>query len=176
MSPIVTTILVASNLGLIFLLMSVPLGLRTIRLSRVVAMDQQRLWQALWPLGSDASWSGEILSAEPLDGEGMARIMLSWEGRDGKPIERKSRFEDVVEGSRFSMIPRSTPRSGRIFARPLSLFPKAAARGSRLARPIAIAALPSWCSAISRCAENSPSCSAGRGPGDIARAAGSSIR
>lgn len=103
MSPIVTAILVASNLGLIFLLMSVPLGLRTIRLSRVVAMDRQRLWQALWPLGGDAGWSCEILSAEPLDGEGMARIMLSWEGRDGKPIERKSRFEDVIEGSRFSM-------------------------------------------------------------------------
>ncbi|TIW96451.1 MAG: site-2 protease family protein, partial [Mesorhizobium sp.] len=30
-------------------------------------------------------------------------ITLSWEGRDGKPIERKSRFEDVVEGNRFSM-------------------------------------------------------------------------
>ncbi|MER9297698.1 site-2 protease family protein [Mesorhizobium sp. M0621] len=103
MSPIVTAILVASNLGLIFLLMTVPLGLRTIRLTRVVAMDRQRLWQALWPLGSDAGWSGEILSAEAPDGEGVARIMLSWEGRDGKPIERKSRFEDIVEGSRFSM-------------------------------------------------------------------------
>jgi Zn-dependent protease len=102
-SPIVTVLLVAGNLGLIFLLMTAPLGLRTVRLSRVVAMDRQRLWQALWPLGSDAGWSGEILSAQPLDGQGTARIMLSWEGRDGQPIERKSRFEDVVEGSRFSM-------------------------------------------------------------------------
>lgn len=103
MSPIITALLVAGNLGLIFLLMTAPLGLRTVRLSRVVAMDRQRLWQALWPLGSDAGWSGEILSAEPLDGQGTARIMLSWEGRDGQPIERRSRFEDVVEGSRFSM-------------------------------------------------------------------------
>ncbi|MEO5758316.1 MAG: site-2 protease family protein [Mesorhizobium sp.] len=103
MSPIVTVILVASNLGLIFLLMTAPLGLRTVRLGRVVAMDRQRLWQALWPLGSDAGWSGEILSAEALDGDGMARVMLSWEGRDGQPIERISHFEGVVEGSRFSM-------------------------------------------------------------------------
>jgi len=102
-SPIITALLVAGNLGLIFLLMTAPLGLRTVRLSRVVAMDRQRLWQALWPLGSDAGWSGEILSAELLDGQGTARIMLSWEGRDGQPIERRSRFEDVVEGSRFSM-------------------------------------------------------------------------
>ena len=103
MSPIVTAILVASNLGLIFLLMTAPLGLRTVRVSRVIAMDRQRLWQALWPLGSDAGWSGEILSADPLDGEGVSRIMLSWEGRDGKPIERRARFEDIVEGSRFAM-------------------------------------------------------------------------
>ncbi|MGX9147482.1 site-2 protease family protein [Mesorhizobium sp. 128a] len=103
MSPIVTVLLVAGNLGLIFFLLTAPLGLRTVRLSRVVAMDRQRLWQALWPLGSDAGWSGEILSAQLLDGQGTARIMLSWEGRDGQPIERRSRFEDVVEGSRFSM-------------------------------------------------------------------------
>jgi Zn-dependent protease len=102
-SPIITAILVASNLGLIFLLMSVPLGLRTVRLSRLVPMDRQRLWQALWPLGADAGWSGEILSAEALDEEGMVRVMLSWEGRDGKPIERRSHLTDVVEGNSFSM-------------------------------------------------------------------------
>ncbi|MBN9222078.1 MAG: site-2 protease family protein [Mesorhizobium sp.] len=103
MSPIVTAILVASNLGLIFLLMTVPLGLRTVSVSRVIPADRQRLWQALWPLGCEAGWSGEILSAQPLDDEGVARIMLSWEGRDGKPIERRARFDDIVEGSRFSM-------------------------------------------------------------------------
>ncbi|WP_246683377.1 hypothetical protein [Mesorhizobium sp. B2-1-3A] len=81
MPPIVTAILLASNLGLIFLLMTAPLGLRTVRMSRLITVDRQRLWQALWPLGSDAGWSGEILSAGPLDGEGVSRIMLSREGR-----------------------------------------------------------------------------------------------
>ncbi|MDG4886380.1 MAG: site-2 protease family protein [Mesorhizobium sp.] len=103
MSVIATVTLVAGNLGLIFLLMTVPLGLRTVTVSRVIEADRNRLWQALWPLGSDAGWSGEILSVEPLDGEGTALIKLSWEGRDGRPIERKARFDDVVEGSRFSM-------------------------------------------------------------------------
>ncbi|MBZ9763402.1 hypothetical protein LB553_21325 [Mesorhizobium sp. CA8] len=41
--------LVAGNLGLIFLLMTVPLGLRTVTVSRVIKADRQRLWQALWP-------------------------------------------------------------------------------------------------------------------------------
>ncbi|MEI9401403.1 SRPBCC family protein [Mesorhizobium argentiipisi] len=103
MSVIVTVTLVAGNLGLIFLLMTVPLGLRTVTVSRVIKADRQRLWQALWPFGGDAGWSGEILSAEPLDGEGTALIRLSWEGRDGRPIDRKARFEEVSEGRRFSM-------------------------------------------------------------------------
>ncbi|MDX8538155.1 site-2 protease family protein [Mesorhizobium abyssinicae] len=103
MSPIVMAILLAGNLGLIFLLMTLPLGLRTVRVSRLVAADRHRLWQALWPFGSDAGWSGEIVSAEALDGQGVARIVLSWEGRDGQPIERKVVLEDVVEGGRFSM-------------------------------------------------------------------------
>ncbi|WP_245454752.1 site-2 protease family protein [Mesorhizobium sp. M3A.F.Ca.ET.080.04.2.1] len=103
MSVIVTVILVAGNLGLIFLLMSLPLGLCTVRVSRLVQADRHRLWQALWPLGRDAGWSGEILSAEAMDSEGAVRLRLSWEGRDGQPIERRARFEDVVEGSRFSM-------------------------------------------------------------------------
>ncbi|BCG93936.1 site-2 protease family protein [Mesorhizobium sp. 131-2-1] len=103
MSPIVMAILLAGNLGLIFLLMTAPLGLRTVTVSRLVAADRHRLWQALWPFGSDAGWSGEIVSAQALDGEGMVRIGLSWEGRDGQPIERKVALEDVVEASRFSM-------------------------------------------------------------------------
>ncbi|TIO47180.1 MAG: site-2 protease family protein [Mesorhizobium sp.] len=103
MSVIATVTLVAGNLGLIFLLMTVPLGLRTVTVSRVIGADRKRLWEALWPFGGDAGWSGEILSAELLDGEGTALIRLSWEGRDGLPIERKAQFQEVVEGSRFSM-------------------------------------------------------------------------
>ncbi|MEW6634513.1 MAG: site-2 protease family protein [Pseudomonadota bacterium] len=103
MSVIVTVLLVAGNLGLIFLLMTAPLGLRTVRASRVIAAERDRLWQALWPFGGDAGWSGEILSAQDLDGEGNALIRLSWEGRDGQPIERRARFADVAQGSRFSM-------------------------------------------------------------------------
>ncbi|WP_244478732.1 MULTISPECIES: site-2 protease family protein [unclassified Mesorhizobium] len=101
-SPLLTLGLVAGNLGLIFLLMTVPLGSRTVKLSRLVAADRMRLWQAKWPLGAHAGWSGEIVSATS-DGEGAARVFLSWEGRDGLPIERKIVLEDVNEGRRFAM-------------------------------------------------------------------------
>jgi Zn-dependent protease len=100
-SPIVVVILVAGNLGLIFVLMTVPLGMRTVRRSRLIRADRNRLWQALWPLGPDATWSGEILSVTGF--RGGARIVLSWEGRDGQPIQRKVALDDVTPGRRFSM-------------------------------------------------------------------------
>lgn len=101
MSPIVVVALVVCNLGLIFVLMTVPLGMRTVRQSRLIRADRDRLWQALWPLGRDAAWSGEVLSVTGF--RGGARISLSWEGRDGQPIQRKVAFGDVVQGRRFSM-------------------------------------------------------------------------
>ena len=103
-TPIVAVVLVALNLGLIFLLMAAPIGIRTVKSSRLVSADRDRVWNALWPFGSEAGWSGEYLRAERLDGDhGLARLQLSWEGRDGKPIERTVRLEDVVEGERFAL-------------------------------------------------------------------------
>lgn len=102
MSSTVIATLVVFNLGLIFLMLAAPLGMRTVRLTRLVAAPRDRLWQALLPLGRDAGWSGEILSAEPV-GVGEARLRLCWEGRDGAPIERRVVIEDVAEGERFSL-------------------------------------------------------------------------
>lgn len=101
-TPVVAGILVALNLGLIFLLFAVPLGVRTIRGSRVIAAGRARVWSALWPFGENAGWSGQRLKAEPHGEPGLVRIELGWEGRDGKPIEHVVRLEDVAEGRRFS--------------------------------------------------------------------------
>jgi Zn-dependent protease len=100
-SPIVVVALVVCNLGLIFVLMTMPLGMRTVRQSRLVRVDHDRLWEALWPLGRDAGWSGEIKSV--IGFRGGARITISWEGRDGQPIQRKVAFDEVVPGKHFSM-------------------------------------------------------------------------
>jgi len=96
------TILVLVNVGLIFFLMAAPLGLRTTRRSIIINAPRDRLWQALWPMGSDANWDGSLVSVEPADGSKM-RIALSWEGRDGKPIERLARFDNVDHGAGFEM-------------------------------------------------------------------------
>ncbi len=104
MTPLVTAVLVALNIGLIFLLLAAPVGVRTVRISRLISADRQRLWSALWPLGANAGWSGEYLQTEALaDDENLARLQLRWEGRDGKPIERTVRFEDVLDGESYAM-------------------------------------------------------------------------
>ncbi len=82
---------------------ALPLGVRTISMTRVVAADRRRVWAALWPLGEHAGWSGRQLGAEALDPSGLVRIRLGWEGRDGKPIEHVVRLDDVADGERFAM-------------------------------------------------------------------------
>jgi len=102
-SPLVVAVLAALNLGLIFVLMAVPLGKRTVRMSCVVKAPREKLWSALWPLGSDAGWSGEILSAEALAGDQAVRLKVSWSGRDGTPIQRDVALEEVEPGQAFAL-------------------------------------------------------------------------
>lgn len=97
-------LLVGANLVLIFVLLAAPLGIRTVTRSAVVRAPRSHLWNAVWPLGSEAGWSGEIIDAEPDAADpDQARITLSWEGRDGHAIERLVRLSDVIDGERFSM-------------------------------------------------------------------------
>lgn len=104
MSQLAISVLVAVNVGLIFLVLAAPLGVRTVRAKVSVAVPRDRVWQALWPFGIDAGWSGEIVEAEHVSGEyGQARVKIGWDDREGQPIERVLSLEDIVEGERFSM-------------------------------------------------------------------------
>jgi Zn-dependent protease len=102
LSPILVAVLAALNLLVIFLLLAAPLGVRTIVQTARIAAPRERLWSALWPLGENARWSGEVVSAEPVMGSpDKARVQLSWEGRDGRPIEKLLSLSEIVEGERF---------------------------------------------------------------------------
>ena len=72
--------LVAANLGLLFLLLAAPLGVRTVTFSRMIRAPRGHVWSALYPLGANAGWSDEIVGATLLgaDGDGVrtARLML----------------------------------------------------------------------------------------------------
>ena len=101
MSGAMIYILVGFNLGLIFTLMAAPIGVRTFSTTRTINASRQKLWNALWPLGSDAGWSGEIVQA--VGSSDQAWLELSYEGRDGKPINRHVRFDNVIDETRFTM-------------------------------------------------------------------------
>ncbi|MGB3501131.1 MAG: site-2 protease family protein [Mesorhizobium sp.] len=101
MSGWATALLVAINLGLIFFLMSAPLGIRSFTLRVRIRASRDKVWNALWPDGAEAGWSGQIIEARG-EGEGRFHLTLSWDGRDGRPIERVAVMEDVTEGERFT--------------------------------------------------------------------------
>lgn len=102
MSPLSIAILVAAYLFILFALMAAPVGRRTVTASVDIAAPRDRIWAAVWPLGADASWSGKILACAAT-GADTARMKLDWDDRDGQPIERTVRFEDVEPGKGYAL-------------------------------------------------------------------------
>jgi len=103
-SPLVAAALVAFNLLVIFLLLAAPLGRRTLIRRIHIDAPRERVWTALWPLGGEHGWSGEVRAAEPIAGSPeRVKLTLSWEGRDGRPIERQVHLSDVDPGRSFVM-------------------------------------------------------------------------
>lgn len=98
MSSLVSAgILLAINLGLLWLLMAAPLGLRTISYRRRFKTDPDTLWQAVHPLGSHADWSPSILASARVEGEyPHVRQSLTYPDRKGRPIVRLLRVMDAV--------------------------------------------------------------------------------
>lgn len=87
--------LLIANLGLIWLLMAAPLGVKTIRLRRTLHENPERVWQAIHPLGRDALWFPSLIDSavEPSTGRVVQR--LSHADRRGDPIRRTLELADV---------------------------------------------------------------------------------
>jgi len=100
-SAIAITLLIALNLGVIYLLIAAPMGVRTVCLRRTIDAPRQKLWDAVWLLGREVAWSGQVLDAQQIAAD-MVRLRTSWRGRDDRPIERTYRVFDVVPLERFS--------------------------------------------------------------------------
>ena len=52
------------NLGLIWLLLAIPLGRRTVTRTIETSAARARIWSALYPFGANAGWNGSIISSE----------------------------------------------------------------------------------------------------------------
>ncbi|MXN52158.1 hypothetical protein GR158_13620 [Shinella sp. AETb1-6] len=90
-------LLLAINLGLIWLLIAAPVGRRTLRLSRVVKASPSRLAGLVSPLGREADWHPAILSSEPLSAD-RVRQTFRYPDRRGEPITRTVSVREARDG------------------------------------------------------------------------------
>ncbi len=83
-------ILLAINMGLLWVLMAAPVGRRTIRCSRPFRVDIDTMWQAISPTGPSATWHHAVLSSRILPGaELRIEQTFSHLDRHGLPIVRR---------------------------------------------------------------------------------------
>lgn len=81
--------LIVLNLGLLWLLMAAPIGVRTLRLSRRFVARPDRIWSAVHPLGENATWHPSVIWSEAVAGDpNLARQAYDHLDRKGRPIER----------------------------------------------------------------------------------------
>lgn len=100
MTPVAA--LLVGTCFLLWLVMSAPVGRRTVRRQVAVRASTERLWQALYPFGAEFSWNGavtQVIRTGPVTG----RMVTSHSGRDGQPIERDFEIIDEVPGKRFTL-------------------------------------------------------------------------
>jgi Zn-dependent protease len=81
-------ILLIANLGLIWLLLAAPIGVRTIRMRRFFDVRPERIWDMVYPLGRDRLWFPSILSSEPGVEKGRVVQRFAHSDRRGNPISR----------------------------------------------------------------------------------------
>lgn len=87
--------LLVANLGLIWLLMAAPLGIKTIRLRRTLHERPDRVWQAIHPLGRDALWYPSLIDSAADPETGRVVQHLSHADRRGNPVSRTLELSDI---------------------------------------------------------------------------------
>ncbi|MCI5073757.1 site-2 protease family protein [Oricola sp.] len=100
---------VAGILGLLFFvvfllwfIMSAPIGTRTVRRTVRTSADPTRVWNALYPFGTDYDWDQgvtQVIETGPESG----REVTTYLGRDGLPVEKDFVVSDLEPGERFTM-------------------------------------------------------------------------
>ncbi|WP_411035389.1 hypothetical protein [Shinella sp. BYT-45] len=94
-------LLLAINLGLIWLLVAAPVGRRTLRLTRVFKAPPGRIAALVSPLGKEADWHPCVLSSERLS-PGRVRQTFSHPDRRGDPITRTLAVCEAADGKGMS--------------------------------------------------------------------------
>lgn len=95
-------LLLAINIGLLWLLMAAPVGSRTVRIRRSFRQTPSALWRAIDPAGSSADWHHGVISSRPMpERPGVIEQTYRNLDRKGRPIRRLLAVQptDMVAGN-----------------------------------------------------------------------------
>ena len=98
-------LLATLNLLAVWLLMAVPVGVRTVRVKARMTADAEKVWQAVSPRGRFANWHHGTLSSTPAAGSAdLVEQRLTALDRHGEPIRRVFEVKDVsVDAARRAL-------------------------------------------------------------------------
>ena len=99
-------LLLALNVGILWLLMAAPLGRRSIVMRRTFNAAPEQVWAMVHPLGEHATWSPKILDSRAGEGDGCVLQTMSHHDRRGEPIRRKLAIESVHPGENLAFASR----------------------------------------------------------------------
>ena len=84
------------NIGLLWLLMRIPLGLRTISMTRTFRCPPETLWRAINPEGEAADWHHAVISSKPVaHRRGFVEQIYSHLDKNGEPLRRLLALEPL---------------------------------------------------------------------------------
>jgi Zn-dependent protease len=82
-------LLLAINIGFLWLLMAAPIGTRTLRIRRTFRQPPAALWNAIDPGGISANWHHEVISSRPVpERPGIVEQTYRHVDRKGRPVRR----------------------------------------------------------------------------------------
>lgn len=81
--------LLAVNLGLLWLMMAAPLGVRTIRVTRIVKAGAENVWNSIRPTADLSAWHPSVIGVTPVEGApGRLEFSYRHPDRHGNPTRR----------------------------------------------------------------------------------------
>lgn len=97
--------LLAVNLGLLWLLMAVPLGRRTLRVRQIVRERAEEVWNITRPAGDLTAWHPSVISVSPVEGHpDLVEFAYRHPDRHGRPSRRTMSVDraSMTAGGSFS--------------------------------------------------------------------------
>lgn len=90
------------TIALIWIVMSAPIGIRTISRQGSAPVSAAKLWSALHPFGTNYDWNGAVTEVIRT-GDSTGRMITSHTGRDLLPIEREFELSEEVPEKSYTL-------------------------------------------------------------------------